>query len=139
LRELLLDASIWLASVNSAEEAHAASSTLLALAARGECALSSIDLALYEVASVAMRTWRSSEAAVDVVGLVEKACGDALQRVDEELLREAVAIADKHEISVYDAAYVAAARRRGAQLVSGDGADLVGPGLAMSPAEAIGG
>jgi predicted nucleic acid-binding protein len=50
---------------------------------------------------------------------------------------DAAALALERGLSVYDAAYVAAARRRGASLVSLDVADLVRPGLAVLPEEAL--
>jgi predicted nucleic acid-binding protein len=60
-----------------------------------------------------------------------------VQRADVELVREAGAIATEWALTVYDAAYVAASRRRGARLVSID-SDLVRPGLAITPAQAAG-
>ena len=47
-------------------------------------------------------------------------------------------VAAEHGLSVYDGAYVAAARRLGAKLVSTDLADLVRPGFAIAPEEACG-
>jgi len=59
------------------------------------------------------------------------ACAERLVRIDADLADEAVGIADREQITVYDAAYVAAARREGHVLVSGDLADLVDSGLAL--------
>jgi hypothetical protein len=50
------------------------------------------------------------------------------------LLSRAATLADEHTISVYDAAYVAAADQAGGTLVSCDVRDLVSKGLASSPA-----
>jgi hypothetical protein len=50
------------------------------------------------------------------------------------LLSRAAKLADEHTISVYDAAYVAAADQGGGTLVSCDIRDLVSKGLASSPA-----
>jgi predicted nucleic acid-binding protein len=58
-------------------------------------------------------------------------------RVDAGLVGEAVSIAAGSASSVYDAAYVACARTDEWQLVSTDLADLVEPGLAWSPEEAL--
>src|SRR5918996_4689691 len=58
-----------------------------------------------------------AERLVDVVGL---ACPDTLQRVDEALAGQAAAIAADHDLTVYDAAYVAAARKHDWTLVSAD-------------------
>ena len=43
----------------------------------------------------------------------------------------------EHGLSAYDAAYVAAARRNGWQLVSPDVRDLVSKGLAVTPDAAV--
>ena len=53
--------------------------------------------------------------------------------VDPELLGVAVDVAGRHQITAYDAAYVAVAQRRGWQLVSTDIRDLVSKGLAVTP------
>ena len=45
----------------------------------------------------------------------------------------AASIGQEEGVSVYDAAFVAAARERGWRLVSGDLIDLVSRGLALSP------
>lgn len=49
---------------------------------------------------------------------------------------EATVIADRHGLSVCDAAYVVGARTAGAQLVSGDLRDLVSRDLALTPDQA---
>jgi predicted nucleic acid-binding protein len=51
------------------------------------------------------------------------------------LLTRAAEIAERHSISVYDAAYVAAASEGGHQLVSCDKRDLVSRGLAVLPGD----
>lgn len=134
---LLLDASVWLAALDRDDSFHAAARQLLEAAAAGIATLGALDLTLYEVANVAVVRWRSTTDAVRLVTLVRLACPDTLERADEELLRDAAAIADRHELTVYDGAYVAAGRRRGWTLVSGDVGDLVRPGLAVSPETAV--
>jgi predicted nucleic acid-binding protein len=136
LTELLIDATVWVASGDLDDPDHDAAAALVRRAAAGEIGVAALDLTLYEVANVAAVKWRSDARAAELVRLVEAACGDALQRVDGELLRAASAFASEQGITVYDAAYVAAARRRGAQLVSADIADLVRPGHAITPEEA---
>lgn len=138
MTELLLDAGVWVASADVEDENHAAAARLVESAARGDAELAALDLTLYEVANVAVVKWRSATGAAEIVRLVRVACGEALQRVDEELAREASIFALEHGITAYDAAYVVAARRRGAQLVSGDLADLVRPGFAVTPEQAAG-
>jgi predicted nucleic acid-binding protein len=134
---LLLDASVWLAALDRDDSYHAAARQLLEAAAAGTATLAALDLTLYEVANVAVVRWRSTDDAARLVTLVRLACPDTLERADEELLREAAAIASRHRLTVYDGAYVAAGRRRGWELVSGDLGDLVTPGLAISPETAV--
>jgi len=134
---LLLDASVWLAALDRDDSFHAAARQLLEAAAGGTATLAALDLTLFEVANVAVVRWRSTADAARLVTLVRLACPDTLERADDELLREAAAIADRRELTVYDGAYVAAGHRRGWTLVSGDLGDLVTPGLAVSPESAI--
>jgi predicted nucleic acid-binding protein len=137
LSELLLDATVWLASTDPDDPQHQAASALVKGAADADITLSALDLTLYEVANVAVVRWKSDRDALELVRLVEVTCGDGVQRADVELVREAGAIATEWALTVYDAAYVAASRRRGARLVSID-SDLVRPGLAITPAQAVG-
>jgi predicted nucleic acid-binding protein len=130
---LLLDASVWLAALDRDDSFHAAARQLLEVAASETAMLAALDLTLYEVADVAVVRWRSTPDAARLVTLISLACPDTLERADEGLLREAASIAGRHELTVYDGAYVAAGRRRGWTLVSGDIDDLVAPGLAISP------
>jgi len=134
---LLLDASVWLAALDSDDAFHAPARQLLDAAGDGTATLAALDLTLYEVANVAVVRWRSEMAAARLVTLVRLACPDTLERADEDLLHEASATAHRHDLTVYDAAYVTAGRRRGWTLVSGDLSDLVTPGLAISPATAV--
>jgi predicted nucleic acid-binding protein len=53
------------------------------------------------------------------------------------LLAHAARFAEEHEISVYDAAYVAAANQVGGTLVSCDVRDLLGRGLAAGPPDVL--
>lgn len=131
----LLDASVWLAALDQDDRYHAPARSLLDAAASGKASVAALDLTLYEVANVAVVRWQSPEDAVALVQLVHLACPDTLERADPELLERAAAIAAEHEITVYDAAYVAAGRRRGWTLVSGDVSDLVTPKLAVAPDE----
>jgi predicted nucleic acid-binding protein len=127
---ILLDASVWLAAFDRDDRFHAAALTLVRSTAVAHGAL---DLTLYEVANVAVRSWRDQEQGNRVSDAVIVACADRLVRVDDALLQDAIGIADEHGITVYDAAYVAAARRERCPLVSGDVADLVARDLAIAP------
>jgi predicted nucleic acid-binding protein len=133
LSTLLLDASVWLAALDTDDRHHLAARSILERSADGKVVLAALDLTLYEVANVAVVRWRSSAAAAHLVELVCAACPDTLQRVDEALARQAAAIAADDDLTVYDAAYVAAARSNHWALVSGDIADLVRPGHALPP------
>jgi predicted nucleic acid-binding protein len=134
---LLLDASVWLAALDPDDRHHPAARRVLQAAADGTETLAALDLTLYEVANVAVVRWRSPADAERLVELVRLACPDTLERADSELLRQAGAIAVDHALTVYDAAYVAASSRRDWVLVSADLADLVAPGLALSPDAAV--
>jgi predicted nucleic acid-binding protein len=135
--ELLIDASVWLAALDTDDAHHLAAQGILRSAQDGEVALAALDLTLYEVTNVATVRWASLDDAARLLDLIAAACAHRLERADSELLRTAVSIAANHGLTVYDAAYVAAARRHGWTLVSGD-ADLVKPALAVAPDAALG-
>jgi len=135
MSNLLLDASVWLAA-RDADDRHHESARQLVEGTTDARGLAALDLTLYEVANVATRSWRSPARARIVADLVRAACSDAIARVDDHLIEQAIAIADEHGLSVYDAAYVAAARLHDWILVSTDMTDLVRPGLALTPGDA---
>jgi predicted nucleic acid-binding protein len=126
----LVDASILLAAADPDDPKHGSAVALLT----SDESLATIDLALYEVTNVADRGWDDPEKAVR---LRERIWAIAelgeLVRADRRLLDDAAALVAEHGLSGYDAAYVAAARRLGATLVSCDVRDLVRPGLAVLP------
>jgi predicted nucleic acid-binding protein len=130
---LLLDASIWLAALDTDDRHHAAARQLIDATTDGGSPLAALDLTLYEVANVAIVRWGSRAAADRVVRLVRLACPGTFERIDEELAGQAIRVAGKHGLTVYDAAYVATAQRHGWTLVSGDLTDLVQPGHAVAP------
>jgi predicted nucleic acid-binding protein len=127
---IALDASVLLAAEDSDDAHHDAAARLLELGVP----LATIDLAVYEIANVAIRRWKDPEAAAR---LADRAFAIAelghLLRVDRQLADSATDLADEHSISVYDAAYVACAQRLGARLASCDEHDLVNRGLASLP------
>ncbi len=130
----LIDASILLACEDPDDEHHHDCRRLLA----GDDPLATLDLAFYEVTNVAVRSWRDHPAARRLRSRVTAVADDAgLVRVDAQLLEGAAAIAEEHGISVYDAAYVAAARAVSGRLVSCDVRDLVSRGLAVLPRLAV--
>lgn len=129
---LLLDSGVWLAARDADDDNHRYAIELLT----GERQVAALDLTLYEVANVAMRSWRSAERARIVTDLVRQACAGSLVRIDDALAEEAIEVAELYGITAYDAAYAAAARLNDWTLVSTDLADLVRPGLAVTPQEA---
>lgn len=127
---MLLDASVWLAAVDEDDSLYDAARALVRSERARHVAL---DLTVYEVGNVAARVWGDPDRARRLCGVVLAACGERLVRVTAELAAQATATAAEWGLTVYDAAYVAAARRGGLTLVSTDFADLVRPGLAISP------
>jgi len=129
----LADSSVLLAREDVDDEHHHHARLLLE---RPE-PIATLDLAYYEVTNVAARAWKDVAAARRLRGVVAALAADGgLVRADEALIAAAADLATAHTLSVYDAAYVAAAAAIGARLVSCDIRDLVSGGLALSPEEA---
>lgn len=129
---LLLDASVILAAFDSDDELHGQSKTLLA---NPDVTLTTLDLARYEVANVAVRGWCEAGQVAPLLEAIDRISGDGgVIPSTTPLLSHAAKLADEHTISVYDAAYVAAADQCGGTLVSCDIRGLVSNGLASSPA-----
>ncbi len=128
---LLLDASVILAAFDSDDELHGPSKELLT---DTEVTLATLDLARYDVANVAVRAWREPEHVTPLLEAIDRISADGgVILSTTALLGRAAKVAEEHTISVYDAAYVAAADQAGGALVSCDARDLVGKGLASSP------
>jgi predicted nucleic acid-binding protein len=126
----MLDASVLLAAEDADDAHHIDARRLL----QSGQALATLDLAAYEVTNVAETRWHdpaASERLRERVWLIARY--GLLVRVDRALLDAATQIARTHELSAYDAAYVAAARHIGWPLASCDERDLVRPGLALPP------
>lgn len=131
---LLLDASVLLAAFDPDDEHHKPARSLLEDDA---VALATLDLARYEIANVAVRAWRAPESVAPLLAVVERLADDGgVVPSTDTLLTRAAEIAERHAISVYDAAYAAAADEGGHRLVSCDERDLVSKGLAALPASA---
>lgn len=130
----LLDASALLACDDARDQHYAAMRELVTLPVQ----LLTLDLARYETANVATRSWRNLEAASRVHRRMESLeADDGIVVGNTALVAAAAGIAQLHGISVYDASYVAAAEVTGAQLVSCDVRDLVSKGLAVLPSDAV--
>jgi len=92
-----------------------------------------LDLTLYEVANVVARKYGELEVARKLVqGLFHGSARPPLQ-ADVTLFEDGLELMSEHGLTAYDAAYVAAARHNGWQLVSLDIRDLVSKGLAVTP------
>lgn len=126
----LVDASVWVAVSDPTDRYHAAARSLVADV---EQSLAALDLTLYEVANVMGPKKGQHREGRFLLKLIERRCEESLIAADADLLESALELAAEHGLTAYDAAYVAAARRRGWTLVSCDVADLVSKGLAVAP------
>ena len=100
-------------------------------------ALSVLDLTAYEVGNALMRgrAGDSAEQAATVIEALADIC-PALRPSPEEM-RVASELAERHELTLYDAAYAAVARCRSAELVT-LGTDLLDAKLGRRPSELAG-
>lgn len=131
---LFLDASVLLAAFDPEDDHYEPARALLV---DTETTLATLDLARYEVANVSVRAWRAPQSVVPLLAAVERLADDGGVLVStSSLLTRAAEIAERHTISVYDAAYVAAAGEADRSLISCDERDLVSKGLAALPAHA---
>lgn len=106
-----------------------------ALLSESAVTLATLDLVRYEVTNVAIRAWRAPKLVSPLLEAIERISNDGgVLLSTHALLVSAAQLAEEHTLSAYDAAYVAAAAQTGATLVSCDVRDLVGKGLAQSPA-----
>lgn len=131
---LLLDASVLLAAFDPGDDHHEPARALLE---DDEATLATLDLARYEVANVAVRAWRAPESVTPLLAAIERLVDDGGVLVSTgALLAKAAEIAERHAISVYDAAYAAAADEGGHRLISCDERDLISKDLAAPPGDA---
>lgn len=130
---LLLDASVLLAAFDPEDDHYSSARSLLE---DDKITLATLDLARYEVANVAVRAWRAPESVAPLLAVIERLADDGGVLLSADtLLTKATKIAEHYTISVYDAAYAAAAEETGHRLVSCDERDLVSKGLAEAPAK----
>jgi predicted nucleic acid-binding protein len=128
---IFLDASVLLAAEDSDDPHHRAASALLKTGSIG-----TIDLALYETTNVAEVRWHDPEASRRLQQRIWAIAElGTLVRIDQSLAGRVAELARAHNLSAYDSAYLAGAERVGATLASCDERDLVGPGLARTPAQ----
>jgi predicted nucleic acid-binding protein len=125
----LVDSSVWVAAVMPQHPQHVQADRFL----RVGPPLMVLDLTLYEVANVVARNYGELDVARRLVqGLFRGSSRPPLQ-ADVALFEHGLDLMSEHGLTAYDAAYVAAARRHGWQLVSLDVRDLVSKGLAVTP------
>ena len=130
---LLLDASVLLAAFDSEDDHHEPARALLE---DDRTTLATLDLARYEVANVAVRAWRSPQSVAPLLAAIDRLADDGgVLPSFGPLLTRAAELAERHTISVYDAAYATAAAA-GHRLISCDERALVSKGLAALPASA---
>jgi predicted nucleic acid-binding protein len=127
---LLVDASVWVGARDPEDRFHDDARRIVLDFSRQVAAL---DLTLYEIANVIGARKRQVQEARYLLQTLETRCGEDIVAVGPELIDSALEIAGEHNLTAYDAAYVAAARRHGWTLVSADVADLVSKGLAVTP------
>lgn len=128
---ILLDASVILAAFDRRDRSYEAARELMADAS---LTLATLDLARYEVANTAVRSWGAPDFVGPLFFALDRIADDGGIIVSTStLLTRAADIATRHTISVYDAAYVAAVEEGDRSLVSCDERDLVSKGLAVLP------
>ncbi len=127
---LLLDASVWVAARDPEDRFHVPAREIVLDFSQPVAAL---DLTFYEIANVMASSKKQVGEARYLLRTLETRCGDDIVVAGAEPIDSALEIAVEHDLTVYDAAYVAATRRHGWTLVSADIADLVSKGLAVAP------
>jgi predicted nucleic acid-binding protein len=125
----LVDASVWVAAVSPQHPQHVQAERFL----RAGAPLTVLDLTLYEVANVVARRYGETDVARRLVQGLFRGSARPPLRADVTLFEDGLDLMGDHGLTAYDAAYVAAARRHGWQLVSLDVRDLVSKGLAVTP------
>lgn len=126
----LVDASVWGRLAEPRDRFHQQARDFLV---DSEAALAALDLTLFEIANAVGVKMGQPKRAEWLSELILLRSGDRFERVDPRLVAATVDLAAEHGLTAYDAAYVAAARRNGWQLVSLDVRDLVSKGLAVTP------
>lgn len=133
--DVVSDASVALKWFHAeGEEEVAEARALLTAHKERRIALAVLDLTLYEVGNALLRGRAAASAAqvATVLDSLVEICPAA--RLDPEELRLAAKLAERHDLTMYDAAYAAAAKSRKATLATSDD-DLVKAGLGALPSE----
>lgn len=132
MADVLCDASVVLKWFHSEGEEEAAEARAILAAHRaGTIAVSILDLTLYELGNVLLRSmgWSASDVG-DQLEDLRTICGTFAPTTEE--LRLAADIGRRNDLTYYDAAYAAVARSRGTALVTAD-RGLVSAGYGERP------
>ncbi len=135
--DVVSDASVALKWFHAAgEEEVEASRALVTLFGQRSIRLSVLDLTPYEIGNALMRGRAavSAEQASTVLDALAQVCPQ-IKPLSAEI-RGATKLADLHGLTLYDAAYAAVARSRGAELATMDAA-LLRAGLGRRPSEIV--
>lgn len=130
---LLLDAGVWVAATDPDQKFYSEAGALLESAEP----VAALDLTLFEVANAVGVVGKKPDRARWMLDAMTVRCRERIVRADPSLMVAAVDHALPHGLSIYDAAYVAVARRNDWTLVSTDFRDLVSKGLAVAPDAAV--
>jgi predicted nucleic acid-binding protein len=133
------DASVayqWFNSGGEDPEQVEASRALAQLSAEGVITLWVLDLTRYEIADAALfgRAKASADRVATVLDALDEVC-PAIEPTANEL-REAARLAERHQLTMYDATYAAVARERAASLATLDKA-LLQAELGRRPSEIV--
>jgi len=126
----LVDASVWVAARDPEDPFREAARSIVLDVGRPVAAM---DLTFYEIANVVGARKKQVDEARHLLRFLAERCGEQIVAIDAGLAESAVEVSAEHDLTAYDAAYVAVARRHGWTLVSADLADLVSKGLAVAP------
>ncbi len=118
------------------EEEVAAARALLAGQRGRTVALHVLDLTAYEVGNALLRgrAHANAEQVATVLDALSEICPAITPSRDD--LREAAHLAERHDLTLYDATYAAVASRRDAQLATLD-RELLSAGLGRRPSELV--
>ncbi len=132
-RGWVMDASVlvkWFLSTDAEPDVEIARSAI------GRLSMRTTSLALFEVGNALLkRLALSPEEITAGLDMVEEACGPPIELSHVDFLPTAE-LASEHDLTFYDASYVAIGRRMGRDVISAD-SDLLDPGLAVDLATAM--
>lgn len=135
--DVVSDASVALKWFHAAgEEEVDAARTLLEHYARQQIGLQILDLTPYEVGNALLKG--RAVVTAERVSIVLEALAEICPQVSPSTaeLRAAAELAEQHGLTLYDAAYAAVARARGAELVTVD-RQLLRSGLGRTPSSVV--